>query len=66
MRARIEREIAGLPGPQREVLTLRDVERWTADDVSAALGISDARQRVLLHAARSRLRAAFDAIISEG
>lgn len=63
---RIEREIAALPGAQREVLTLRDIEGWTASEVSAALGISDTRQRLLLHAARSRLRSALDAMIQEG
>lgn len=66
MRARIEREITGLPGPQREVLALRDVEGWTTAEVSAALGVSDVRQRQLLHAARSRLRAALDAIVRDG
>ena len=64
--ARIEREIASLPDPQREVLALRDIEGWTADEVSDALGISDARQRLLLHAARSRLRAALDDLMLEG
>lgn len=63
---RIEGAIARLPGAQREVLVLRDVEGWTAPEVSAALGISEARQRLLLHAARSGLRAALDAIMSQG
>jgi RNA polymerase sigma-70 factor (ECF subfamily) len=66
MQARIEREIAGLPGAQREVLALRDVEGWTATEVCTALDISDANQRLLLHAARSRLRAALDAMIRDG
>jgi RNA polymerase sigma-70 factor, ECF subfamily len=63
--ARIEREIASLPGAQREVLVLRDVEGWTASEVSTALGVSDAKQRLLLHAARSRLRAELDAMIQD-
>lgn len=66
MQAQIGREIASLPDAQREVLALRDVEGWTASEVSAALGISAARQRLLLHAARSRLRSALDAIIQGG
>jgi RNA polymerase sigma-70 factor (ECF subfamily) len=64
--ARIEREIADLPGAQREVLALRDVEGWTSGEVSDALDISRTRQRLLLHAARSRLRAVLDAMIQEG
>ena len=66
MQARIEREIAGLPGAQREVLALRDVEGWTATEVCTVLDVSDANQRLLLHAARSRLRAALDAMIQDG
>jgi RNA polymerase sigma-70 factor, ECF subfamily len=64
--ARIEDEIARLPQAQREVLTLRDVEGWTSGEVSAALGITEATQRLLLHGGRSRMRAALDAIILEG
>jgi RNA polymerase sigma-70 factor, ECF subfamily len=64
--ARIEDEIARLPQAQREVLTLRDVEGWTSGEVSVALGITEATQRLLLHGARSTMRAALDAIILEG
>ena len=46
-----------LPAGSREVLTLRDVEGWTAAEVWALLGISEADQRGLLHRARSRVRA---------
>lgn len=49
--------IAGLPEAQRQVLLLRDVEGLTAGDVAQLLGLSDGNQRVLLHRARSRLRA---------
>ncbi|MGZ5360672.1 MAG: RNA polymerase sigma factor [Solirubrobacterales bacterium] len=48
--------IAGLPDTQREVILLRDVEGWSAEEVVQALEISDANQRVLLHRARSRVR----------
>ena len=55
-RSMIERAIADLPGAQREVITLRDVEGWSAAEVCETLGVSDGNQRVLLHRARSRVR----------
>ena len=45
-----------LPDAQRTVVTLRDVEGWSAQDVCNALDISETNQRVLLHRARTRLR----------
>lgn len=53
--------IAALPPAQRVVVTLRDVEGWPADEVCAALGLTAANQRVLLHRARSRVRDALAA-----
>ena len=53
--------IAALPPAQRTVVTLRDVEGWPADEVCAALGLTAANQRVLLHRARSRVREALAA-----
>jgi RNA polymerase sigma-70 factor (ECF subfamily) len=47
------------PG-QREVITLRDVEGWTSAEVCNALGITETNQRVLLHRARSKVRAALE------
>jgi RNA polymerase sigma-70 factor (ECF subfamily) len=41
---------------QRNVITLRDVHGWTAEDVSGRLGISRGHQRVLLHRARAHVR----------
>lgn len=49
-----------LPPTQREVITLRDIEGWTASEVCNALAISETNQRVLLHRARSRVRAALE------
>lgn len=57
--------IATLPPAQREVVTLRDVEGWTSDEVSEALAISPGNQRVLLHRGRSRVRAALDAAMAD-
>jgi RNA polymerase sigma-70 factor (ECF subfamily) len=45
-----------LPSPQREVLTLRDVEGLTAADTCQILSMRQGHQRVLLHRARSHLR----------
>ena len=45
-----------LPERQRTVVVLRDVEGWTAEEVSAALRISPGNQRVLLHRGRVRMR----------
>jgi RNA polymerase sigma-70 factor (ECF subfamily) len=45
---------------QRQVMTLRDVEGWTPEEVCSLLGISEGNQRVLLHRARSRVREALE------
>src|SRR3954468_12487491 len=47
--ALIESSIADLPERQHLVITMRDVEGWSAEEVCAALEISEANQRVLLH-----------------
>jgi RNA polymerase sigma-70 factor (ECF subfamily) len=49
--------IAGLPPRQREVIVLRDVQGYSAEDARNALDISETNQRVLLHRARSKVRA---------
>src|SRR5258707_15820601 len=49
-----------LPPAQREVVTLRDVEGWAAEEVCNVLEVSDTNQRVLLHRGRSPLRAALE------
>jgi RNA polymerase sigma-70 factor (ECF subfamily) len=55
--------IEGLPEAQRTVITLRDVEGYPAEEVAAALGITDGNQRVLLHRARSKVRAALESYL---
>jgi len=57
----IARALGALPPAQRAVMTLRDVEGWSGEEVCATLGLTDANQRVLLHRARSKVRAAIDA-----
>jgi RNA polymerase sigma-70 factor (ECF subfamily) len=56
LKAAIER----LPSKQRQVIVLRDVDGWEADEVCALLELSDANQRVLLHRARSQVRQALE------
>jgi RNA polymerase sigma-70 factor, ECF subfamily len=53
----IERTVAMLPVRQRAVITLRDVQGFTAADACEILGVAEVHQRVLLHRARSRVRA---------
>ena len=57
---RIESEIAKLPEMQRLVITMRDVEGLSSEEVRSALEISETNQRVLLHRARSKVRAALE------
>jgi RNA polymerase sigma-70 factor (ECF subfamily) len=61
----IERAIEGLPPSQRTVITLRDVEGWTAAEVRNALELSETNQRVLLHRARAKVRRALEQYLSE-
>jgi RNA polymerase sigma-70 factor, ECF subfamily len=49
-----------LPPAQRTVVTLREIGGWSAEDVAEALGISPGNQRVLLHRARTGMRAAVE------
>jgi len=56
----IRRAIDQLPPAQRTVMTLRDIEGWDAPEVCDALEITEGNQRVLLHRARSRVRAALE------
>jgi RNA polymerase sigma-70 factor (ECF subfamily) len=53
--------LARLPEAQRAVVTLRDMVGCTSEETCNALGLSDTNQRVLLHRARSRIRAALEA-----
>jgi RNA polymerase sigma-70 factor (ECF subfamily) len=52
--------IRDLPPRQREVIALRDISGWDADEVCNALDLSETNQRVLLHRARSKVRAALE------
>ena len=52
--------ISKLPERQREVLALRDIQGYTAEDACNALRLTETNQRVLLHRARSKVRAALE------
>jgi RNA polymerase sigma-70 factor (ECF subfamily) len=54
-----------LPRRQREVFLLRDVAGWDAGDVAAALELSAGNERVLLHRARAKVRAALERELGE-
>jgi RNA polymerase sigma-70 factor (ECF subfamily) len=48
--------LATLPESQRLVVTLRDVDGLSGEEVCAALGLTAGNQRILLHRGRARLR----------
>ena len=52
--------VAQLPEMQRAVITMRDLEGFDAEDTRNALEISESNQRVLLHRARAKVRAALE------
>ncbi len=62
----IRNAVDRLPPDQREVITMRDLIGWSAPEVCDALDVSDANQRVLLHRARSKVRAALERHYGEG
>jgi RNA polymerase sigma-70 factor, ECF subfamily len=62
----IRRALDALPPLQAEVLRLRDVAGWTSEEVRNALELSETNQRVLLHRARAKVRAALEAYFSSG
>ncbi|HLM37894.1 MAG TPA: sigma-70 family RNA polymerase sigma factor [Gaiellaceae bacterium] len=57
--------IEALPPAQRAVITLRDVEGWSSEEVRNALELSETNQRVLLHRARSKVRRALESYLDE-
>ena len=57
--------IEQLPDRQQQVIRLRDVEGWDAEEVCTCLELSQANQRVLLHRARSAVRARLEEYFTE-
>ena len=56
----IEQAIERLPPAQRTVITLRDIQGLSSEEVRNALELSETNQRVLLHRARSKVRSALE------
>jgi RNA polymerase sigma-70 factor (ECF subfamily) len=61
----VAQAIDALPARQQQVIRLRDIEGWDAEEVSESLGVSAGNQRVLLHRARSAVRAALESHFAE-
>ena len=58
--------ISNLPARQREVITLRDLNGVSPQEACNVLGLSETNQRVLLHRARAKVRAALEDHIQKG
>ena len=56
----VRRTIDSLPPAQKTVLTLRDVEGFSAEEVCNGLDLTETNGRVLLHRARAKVRAALE------
>jgi RNA polymerase sigma-70 factor (ECF subfamily) len=56
--------IAALPPSQRAVISLRDVEGWSSEEVCNVLELSETNQRVLLHRARTKVRRALETYLT--
>lgn len=57
---RVRAAIADLPTVHRVVITLRDVEECSSAEVCELLDLTPANQRVVLHRARAKVRAALE------
>lgn len=64
-RAQLRAAIDALPVNQRMVITMRDLEGYTSQEVCNVLGLTETNQRVILHRARSSVRARVTAYFRE-
>jgi RNA polymerase sigma-70 factor (ECF subfamily) len=56
----VKRAVEALPASQRAVIAMRDIAGCTAEEVCDVVEVSAGNQRVLLHRARSSVRAALE------
>ncbi|MBI3910971.1 MAG: sigma-70 family RNA polymerase sigma factor [Armatimonadetes bacterium] len=56
LKGTIQAALQSIPEPDRTVLRLRDIEGWTAPEVSRQTGLTVAAVKARLHRARARLR----------
>jgi len=63
--ALIAAAVEALAPAQRQVITLRDLEGWSSEEVCNVLGLSETNQRVLLHRARTKVRRALEEYVEE-
>jgi RNA polymerase sigma-70 factor, ECF subfamily len=64
-RGLVDETIRAMPHAQRTVIALRDIDGLSPDETCELLGISEVNQRVLLHRARVRVRAALEAYFGQ-
>ena len=64
-RAHLLAAIDALPMNQRTVITMRDLEGYSSEEVCNALGLTETNQRVILHRARSAVRGSVAAYFRE-
>ncbi len=62
--AAIMETLKSLPPNQGAVITLRDIEGWSSEEVCTLLALSPANQRVLLHRARLAVRRALEEVLA--
>ncbi|HET7275072.1 MAG TPA: RNA polymerase sigma factor [Longimicrobiaceae bacterium] len=65
LRLHVDKAIEQLPAKQREVIILRDLEGWSPEEVCNVLGLSETNHRVLLHRARTKVRATLEQYLAE-